>query len=348
MHDRAAAVTTPAEVSVTRGGLVESAHRVAVAVVDPDGRLLAGAGDLARPVFYRSAAKPLQALPLVEDDVVGKLGLTEEELALCCASHNGEPRHVQGSLAILGKAGVGPEALVCGPHPPMRADDAERLVAQGQKPGRIHNNCSGKHAGMLALAATHGWETEGYHRAEHPVQRRMLAEVSRWTGLPAARIATGVDGCGVVCFAVPLDRMALSFARFASSAARGEPAARVVQAMTGHPGMVAGKGRLCTALMERAGDRVFVKTGAEGVYCAGLPASGLGVALKVLDGAKRASDAALLRVLELLGVLDLGDVEALASFGAPVVRNTLGEPVGELVARFELPGLGRALARGPA
>jgi L-asparaginase II len=337
MNIRAEVRATPAEVRVTRGGAVESVHYVSVAVVDAEGALVAGVGDLEWPIFYRSAAKPLQALPLVEDRVMEKLGLTDEELALCCASHNAEPEHVRGAIAILAKAGVGPDALACGPHLPMRQQDAESLIAQGQRPTRIHNNCSGKHAGMLALAVANGWPTAGYHLPDHPVQQRMLREVSRWTGLGPERIDTAVDGCGIVCFAVPLGPMALSFARFARAADLGEGAARVVSAMVGHPHMVAGQGRLCTALMAQAGDRVFVKTGAEGVYCAGIRGSGIGVALKVMDGGKRASDLALLRVLELLGVLRPADLDALGEMATPPVRNTLGDLVGEVSAGFTLP-----------
>jgi L-asparaginase II len=334
MNTSAEAAAGPAQVQVVRGTLVESVHGVAVAVVDADGRLIMSAGDVTRPVFYRSAAKLLQALPLVEDTVVDAPLLTEEELALCCASHNAEPRHVEVATRILHKAGVSAEALACGPHPPMYAPEAERLAGRGQRPERVHNNCSGKHAGMLALASAHGWPTEGYHRAEHPVQQRMLREVSRWSGLGTRSIATGVDGCGVVCFAVPLERMALSFARFARAADQGEGAARIVDAMTRHPYLVAGTGRLCTALMERAGARVFVKTGAEGVYCAGVRGSSVGVAIKVLDGARRAADAAILRVLELLGVLPPEDVESLSEFSAPLLRNTRGEVVGAVSADF--------------
>jgi L-asparaginase II len=325
-----------AEVRVTRGGLTESVHGVAVAVVQADGHLLASAGETTQAVIYRSAAKPLQALPLVEDGVTERFGLTGEELALCCASHNGERRHLDLARSILRKAGVGPEALACGPHPPMLQEEAENLFARGARPERLHNNCSGKHAGMLALAVAHGWPTDGYHLAEHPVQQRMLHEVARWTGVDAMRIGTAVDGCGVVCFSVPLEAMALSFARFARSAARGDAAAQVVSAMTAHPFCVGGSGRLCTDLMESAGDRLFVKTGAEGVYCAGLPERGLGVALKALDGGRRAAEVALLRVLEDLGSLTPADMAALAGFARPTVRNTLGEAVGEVQADFKL------------
>jgi len=323
-------------VAVTRGGLVESMHAVSVAVVDADGRLVALAGDPDRVAFYRSAAKPLQALPLVEDGVADALELTGEELALCCASHSGEPRHLEVARSILRKAGLGPAALACGPHLPFREEAAARLLAEGGRPEALHNNCSGKHAGMLALAAAHGWPTEGYHEAEHPVQRRMLAEVARWTGLEEAHIGTGVDGCGVTCFAVPLRAMAYSFARFARAARDGESAHRVVSAMTGSPNMVGGTGRLCTAVMQSTGDRLFVKTGAEGVYCAGIPERGIGVALKVGDGAKRAAEVALLHVLEQLDALGDDDRRALREYRDPEVRNTRGDVVGGLEGELPL------------
>lgn len=323
-------------VVVTRGGRVESRHRVHVAVADPEGRLVLAAGDPERVTFYRSAAKPFQALPLVEDGVVEALGLTPEELALCCGSHSGESRHVEGVRSILEKVGVGEDHLECGPHPPLSGSAAATLWASGGSPGPIHNNCSGKHAGMLALARHHRWEPAGYVGATHPVQRRMLAEIVRWTGLPEAEVVTGVDGCGVVCFAAPLLRMAASFARFAEAAARGEASQTVVEAMTSHPYLVAGPGRLDTALMGCAGDRLFSKTGAEGVHAAGLPRRSLGVAIKVEDGARRAADAALVAVLDALEVLDDEAREALRDFGDPPVENTRGEVVGRVVAGIEL------------
>jgi L-asparaginase II len=326
----------PGTVEVRRGGRVESRHRVHVAVVGEDGERVASVGDMAFPTGYRSAAKPLQALPLVEDGVVAALGLTDDELALCCSSHNSEPLHVETARRILARAGLGEDALACGGHPPLRAQEGERLAREGVRPGPIHNNCSGKHAGMLALAVHHGWPTEGYQRPEHPVQRRMLAEIARWTGLGEDEVETGGDGCGVVCFRVPLAAMALSLARFAGAAGRGRPAAAVVRAMTRHPWMVAGTGRLCTDLMAATGGSVFAKTGAEGVYVAGVPERGWGVALKVEDGARRAADVALVAALDAVGLLEPAAVEALAAYRSPEVRDTRGEVVGGLEARLEL------------
>ena len=323
-------------VEVVRGGTVESRHRVHVAVARADGTLVAHAGDAGILTFYRSAAKPIQALPLVEQGIADRIGLTGAELALCCASHQGEPAHVDGALSILEKAGADASLLRCGAHLPFATEEAAKLIRAGDGPGRIHNNCSGKHAGMIALALGMGWDPVDYHRADHPVQRRMIDEVVRWTGLPADRLPTAVDGCGVVCFAAPLDVMARSFAAFTSDADQGGGAADVVSAMTTHPFMVGGTGRTCTDVMEVAGGRAWVKLGAEGVYGGGLPGRGLGFAIKVADGGRRAVEPALVRVLQGLDVLDADEVEALAGHGSPEIPNTRGEVVGEIRSAFDL------------
>ena len=200
----------------------------------------------------------------------------------------------------------------------------------------IHNNCSGKHAGMLALAVGMGWDPADYHLPGHPVQDRMLREILRWTGLGEAEVATGVDGCGVVCFAVPLFQIAKSFARFSVAAADNEGPAEIVRAMTTHPFMVGGTGRACTQVMEAAAGKAFVKLGAEGTYIGGIPASGLGFAIKVEDGGRRAVEVALVKVLEELGVLTETAVTAISHHGNPIVYNTRGEAVGEIRPAFHL------------
>ncbi len=323
-------------IEVVRGGLVESSHPVHVAVTDGDGKLVASVGDVRRNTFYRSAAKPVQALPLVEEGVLERFGFTDEELALCCASHEGEPAHIAGVRSMLAKAGLDSGALQCGPHPPFAEAEARALVERGERPSRVHNNCSGKHAGMLALAVTMGWEIEDYHRIEHPVQQRMLREVARWSGVRDKDIGVAVDGCGVACFSVPLTDMAASFARFSVAADGGGSPSRVVSAMTSYPFMVGGTGRVCTKVMERTGFETFVKVGAEGVYVGGAPERGLGLAIKVGDGARRAVEVALVRVLTLLDLLDDADVENLADWLSPPVHNTRGEVVGNVRAAFDL------------
>ncbi|HEX6373696.1 MAG TPA: asparaginase [Longimicrobium sp.] len=318
-------------VEVMRGPVVESRHRVHVAVVDADGTLRAFSGDPDRVTFWRSAAKPIQALPVVDDGAMERFGITPRELALCCGSHSGTAAHVKVAESLLEKIGVTAEALACGPHPPFDDDTRRDLQEQGLEPVRLHNNCSGKHAGMMAVARARGWEPEGYERVEHPVQARLLTEVARWTQMPPEAIGLGVDGCGVVCYALPLRQMALAYAGLAAAARRGEPGpAAVVQAMAAHPEMVAGEGRICTDLARVTEGRVFAKTGAEGVYCVGVPGAELGIALKVEDGSVRAVAPAVAGVLRELDLISEDDFGALHSYVFQEVANTRGEVTGQV------------------
>lgn len=318
-------------VEVVRGSLVESRHRVHAAVVDAEGRLRAYAGSPELVTFFRSAAKPFQALPLVEDGAGERFGLTDEEIALISGSHSGSPAHTRVVESILAKVGVDAEALACGPHPPFHTPTRRELREAGLEPVRLHNSCSGKHAGMVALARARGWDPEGYERPEHPVQRRILSEVARWAGVPVEAVALGNDGCGVVTFGLPLRAMARAYASLAAAARRGEAApARVAGAMTRHPEMVAGEGRLCTELMRRTEGRVLAKVGAEGVYCVGIPGAELGIALKVEDGTLRAVAPAVLGVLGELELISEDDLGAMHSLAYPEVANTCGDVVGQL------------------
>jgi L-asparaginase II len=324
-------------VEVVRNAVPESWHRVHVAVVDARGVLRASTGDPELCTFIRSSSKPMQALALVEDGAAERFGITSAELALCCGSHAGSARHVAAAESMLAKAGFGPDALACGPHAPFDVEAQRALAEAGLEPGRLHNNCSGKHAGMLLLARARGWAPEGYHRVEHPVQGRMLAEVARWSRMPQEAVGLGTDGCGVVTFALPLRHMALAYASLAAAARRGDPGpARVVDAMTAHPEMVAGNGRICTELARVAGGRIFAKIGAEGVYCVGVPGAELGIALKVEDGAQRAAGPAIIAVLRELDLISEDDLGRLHTFVFPEVVNTRGETVGQLRPRIHL------------
>ena len=310
-----------------RGDVVEAWHDVHVAVVDRTGRLVAQAGDPRLVTFWRSAAKPFQAAPLVEDGVIERFGITDQEVALACASHSSEPAQVAKVRELLAKIGCAERDLLCGPHAPLSERVAQDYQARGVRLTPVYSNCSGKHAGMLALARHHGWPTEFYTRPEHPVQQRCLAEVSRWAEVPEEKIATGVDGCGVVCFALPLRSMALAYAKLGSGegTASRSPLPRLAATMLHHPELIAGEGRPCTELMRAHPGRVIAKVGAEGVYCALLVGEGLGVALKVADGHAVASALALAAVLEALGLRPLP-----STLGPRPNLNTRGEPVGEL------------------
>ena len=321
-----------------RGGLVETRHVVHAAVVDATGRLLGHAGDPELVTFWRSGAKPFQALPLVQDGVVERFGITAPELALCCASHSSEPQQVRLVRDLLDKIGCSERDLLCGSHLPLSERVAQDYATRGVRLTAAYSNCSGKHAGMLALARHHGWPVEFYTRRDHPVQQRCLTEVARWSEVPAERVGTAVDGCGVVCFAIPLRNMALAYAKLGRDAG-GEmrdalapdasriphPASRVVEAMLRHPDLVAGDGRPCTDMMRAHPGRVVAKVGAAGVYCGLLPQEGWGIALKVADGHGPAAVIAMAGILSELGLRP--QPERLVS---QLILDTRGEAVGEM------------------
>ena len=328
------ATANPLVVEVTRGGMVESRHRAAVAIVDTQGTVVASWGDIERPVYGRSAIKPLQALPLVESGAADAFGLEPAEIALACASHNGEPRHVESVTAWLSRIGCSVADLECGRHLPYHTASAEALIRAGTAPTAAHNNCSGKHAGFLTTARHLGEPTKGYIRYEHPVQQRILGLLEQMAGLDLGEAPRGVDGCGIPVIGIPLGNTAMAMARLADPdrlpPARAAAARRILAAMTAEPFMVAGTGRFCTAVMEVAGAAVALKTGAEGVYAAALPTVGLGVALKVDDGAGRAAEVAMGCVLRHLKLLSADQERALAAQLTPPIRNRVGLETGRV------------------
>jgi L-asparaginase II len=318
------------QVESTRGELIESVHRVSAAVVDETGRLIASAGDASLLTFWRSAAKPFQALPLLSDGAADAFGLGAEELALACASHSSERVHLDIASRFLVKIGAREEELACGPHPPLGAAVAEMVARTGHTLTPRWSNCSGKHAGMLALARHHGWDIHGYERAGHPVQERMIDEVERWSGVPRGEMRFGIDGCTALCFGLPLAGMATSYARLARSS---EPEAVVLRdAMTTHPMLIAGTGRFCTEIMSAWPGGIIAKVGAEGVYSAALLEEGIGIALKVEDGDMRSAPVALMGVLRALVTAGRGAeaLDRLARREQLPTRNTRGEVTGVL------------------
>ncbi|MDF1503774.1 asparaginase [Roseisolibacter sp. H3M3-2] len=320
--------TLSLDVVATRGGVVESRHRVHAAVTDAAGRLVASAGDPTTVTFWRSCAKPFQVMPLLESGGFDRAGWGDDHLALACASHGGEPEHVTIAERMLASLGLEDGDLACGPHEPLAARGARVLREAGLRPTRLHNNCSGKHAAMLARAVTEGWPREGYERLEHRVQRDCTDAVARWTGIPADRLQCAVDGCGVVVYALPLDAMALAFARL--GAATEDVPQRILHAMRTRPFLVGGTDRFDTVLMEETDGAVVAKIGAEGVHSVSVPGRGLGLAVKVEDGAPRAQYPAVLRLLQALDVLPAALPPRLAEVLSKPVRNTRGEIVGEL------------------
>ncbi|MCJ7628366.1 MAG: asparaginase, partial [Longimicrobiales bacterium] len=238
--------------------------------------------------------------------------------------------------SILEKVGFGADALKLGPIPPLRREAAEELYRSGWAVTPVHNNCSGQHAARLGLAMVHGWPVDSYLDSSHPLQERMFREMVRYTGLPREKIETMPDGCGMVAFGVPLRAMARSFAHLGKVARNEEGPGRVLQAMAAHPFMLGGTDRFCTALIQATGGRLIGKLGAEGVYGITAPEEGLGITIKVQDGGVRAGDAATVRVLDQMGLLGREEGKALEGFRRSVIRNTLGDAVGEISANFSL------------
>jgi L-asparaginase II len=340
----------PILVEVLRGGCVESAHAGAVAVLDADGAVVASLGDISRPVFPRSAVKLLQALPLVESGAADRLGLGAEELALACASHNGEPEHVRTAAAMLAKAGLDAAALECGTHWPY-FELAQRALAQrGERPSALHNNCSGKHAGFLCLACALAQDGDvrafarGYVAPEHAVMREVTAALADSTGSDLGHAPRGTDGCSIPTYAIPLVALARAYAKVATGHGVGPERARAMrrlrEAVAAAPFMVGGTGRFDTRVMQRLGERACIKVGAEGVYCAALPERGLGVAIKIDDGNNaRAAEVAMAAVIEACVRLDDDEAAFMRGLSAPRLVNWNGIEVGGLRASAVLRGL---------
>lgn len=331
---RLSSAVNPVVVEVTRGGVVESRHRGSVAVVDADGELMMECGAADESVYPRSAVKSLQAIALVESGAADAFGLDQRELALACASHGGEPRHVSAVSSWLTRIGVGERALGCGAHWPLHEPAARDLARVASEPAAVHNNCSGKHAGFLTLARHLGAGVDGYTHFEHPVQQLVMATVGEMCGTDLAIAPRAIDGCSVPTYSIPLHRLAAGMAQLASpdamGSARRTAIERIRAAIAAEPFMVAGTERYCTEVMQVTGAQVMVKTGAEGVFCAAIPSLGFGVALKCDDGASRASEMMMTAVLQRLGALDDESVASLQSRLRVTLRNRNSIAVGEI------------------
>jgi L-asparaginase II len=335
-------------VEVTRGSITESCHWGHVVAVGGDGRVVTYLGTPEKVTYLRSASKPHQAIPLVASGAADRFRFDEREVAIACGSHSGEPMHTETVARMLRKIGLDESALKCGTHEPYSKETAEQLRKSGEQPSRLHNNCSGKHAGMLALALHLGAQVEKYDELSSPVQLAIGRVIEQFSGVPLEEIAVGVDGCGVPAFAVGMRAMALMAARLVSpragwDAATREACSRIVSAMRRHPEMVEGTGEMDTEIMLHTKGRLVSKVGAEGVYTAAvLPCAewpqGLGVALKLEDGDRkeRARPVAAVETLRQLGLLRDDELDALSRFASATLCNRRGDRVGEVRAAFEL------------
>jgi L-asparaginase II len=323
--------TLDLDVVVTRGGDVESGHRVHAAVVDATGAVIAAARDLSLVTHWRSCAKPFQVMPLLESGGFDALRWGDDQLALACASHGGEPEHVALANQMLHDLGLEEGDLACGPHDPLASRGQKLLRESGARATRLHNNCSGKHAAMLARAQTSGWRTAGYEHRDHPVQQSCREVVAKWSGIDEREIGQAIDGCGVVEFSLPLQSMARAFARLATAMQQGEDAAgRIYHAMVGRPFLIGGSDRFDSILIEATDGRAVSKIGAEGVHSVAIPEQGIGFAIKVEDGAQRAQFPAVIRLLQHFDVLPAKLPAKLEEFLRRGIRNTRGECVGEV------------------
>ena len=314
----------PVLAEVWRGPIRETSVRGHVAVVDASGSLVASLGDPSVTTTLRSSVKPLKAVSFVVT-AADQLGVTPAELAVACASHSGEPDHLATIRVLLDRAGVSEDALVCGPHPPLDPEAARQLAASGHPPTRLHNNCSGEHAALLATCRVAGWPAEGYHRHDHPVQQAVALRLSDGFGLDLTATPWGVDGCGLPSYGVPLQALARAYATTAAH----EPAFhRCQEAMAAHPHLVAGTGRFDTAVLTALGSRVTCKIGAAGVWAATLRPGGPALAIKLESGDMEAIAPVAIAVLQRLGMLPDELPPELQPFASPAVRNWAGDQVG--------------------
>ncbi|HKO99951.1 MAG TPA: asparaginase [Pyrinomonadaceae bacterium] len=335
-------------VEVTRGGITESRHRGHIVAVDPDGQILAHLGARETVTYLRSSAKPHQAIPLIVSGAADRFGFDEREVALACASHSGEQIHTEVAASMLKKIGLTPEHLKCGIHEPFSPEVARQLRERGEKPNILQNNCSGKHAGMLALALHLNAPIETYDRPENPVQLAIGETISEFSDIPMQDIAVGIDGCGVPVFGITVKGMALMYARLVAPPAKFSEdtkaaCKRIVSAMAGHPELIGGTSeRLDTEIMRAAGGKLISKVGAEGVYTSGvLPCDrwpkGFGLALKIEDGDDhRARPTVVIESLRQLGILADESLEAVSRYAFFPVRNRRGDVVGEVTPEFKL------------
>ncbi|MGO4640493.1 asparaginase [Mesorhizobium sp. 2RAF45] len=325
-------MANPVLIEVLRGAIVESAHRGTVAVFDADGKPVLEIGDTSKPVFPRSAVKAIQALPLVETGAADAYGFGNRELALACASHSGEPEHVELARSMLARAGLDGSALECGAHWPSNHAAEIALARAGGSPNALHNNCSGKHSGFLCTCVHSGIAHSGYVKAGHALQEMVRDAMQSVTGAVHGADERATDGCSIPTYAVPLRSFALGFARMATTNGfgpeRAKAAKRLLAACMAEPFFVAGTGREDVALMEAAPGRIFAKGGAEGVHCAAIPELGLGIALKCDDGAHRASEAMVAAVLAKLLRADQALAAKLTELANAPIQSRIGAKVG--------------------
>ena len=339
--------TLRVRIETTRGGYVESTSRVSAVVLGPEDAVTLGTGDTEQPVFWRSTAKFIQTLSVLTSGAAERFGLTEREIAIACGSHSGSDEHTAVVQGLLDKIGATADDLHCGPHAPLGPDEAKQLAARGLAPTRLHNNCSGKHAGMLAACRARGWPLADYNRLHHPLQQEIFENLAQVAGVHPKDIQTAVDGCGAVVFRTPLSGIARAFRRLAAGELPEplrEAGLRIRAAIGAAPEMVAGRHRLCTDLMTVSSGRLVAKIGAEGVYALGVRAdasSGAGaaaLALKIEDGNGKLVAPLACRLAAHVGMLSVAELSQLTRHSEMPILNFQREHVGDVLVRIEAAG----------
>lgn len=329
----------PLVIECSRGPAVESAHLVDAAIVDAAGKVVEAWGDIERFVYPRSAVKSIQVLPFLESGAAEETQATDAEIALACASHNGQDSQVRAVRRWLKRTGLDEADLECGGHLPYHKESAEECVRRGDAGLAVYNMCSGKHSAFLVTAKVLGEATRNYIDRDHPAQQRVSAAIREMTGWDISRSPWAVDGCSIPTIGLPLHALARGAANIADAhahaPARQAAIARIRAAIAAEPFMIAGDGRACSDIISCIGDKAFVKFGAEGVFFAPLFSLGLGLALKVRDGATRAADTAIASLLHNLGLLDGAAEEKLAGYLSTTLANWRGTPIGTVRARLE-------------
>ncbi|MFD2205047.1 asparaginase [Kiloniella antarctica] len=332
---------SPVMVEVTRGNMVESIHRATYVVVDAAGKVVLSGGEYERMTYGRSAIKCMQALPLIESGAADDFNLTDAEISIACASHDGQALHVKTVQAWLDKVGFIPDDLECGSHLPYHIPSMVELLKSGGSESTLHNNCSGKHAGFLTVCKQMGVDHKGYVNYEHPLQQRILGTMESMCGLDLGSAPRGVDGCGIPVIGAPLANIALAMARFADPSdqpeARQDACARIMKAIAAEPFMIAGSDRFCTKIVEATKGRALIKTGAEGVYTGIIPELGLGIALKADDGVTRSAETVIGMILKHLKIIDDETALALKDILEPPLFNRAGIQVGQTRAAQNSP-----------
>lgn len=326
--------------TVSRSGLIEATHYGHVAIADASGALVASAGDPYLMAFMRSSSKPLQALLVVQSGAADEFAFSQRELSICCASHCGSAEHVTTVRGILEKLDLTEDDLECGTHWPGDTDERNRLIRENAEPGPAHNNCSGKHAGMLAAARAMGVPTKGYSQREHPIQQAHIRNIRAVCDLAEDELVLGIDGCGVPTFGMPLRNMATGYARLVDpvglDAETAAATGRIRAAMAAEPVMVSGRGSFNSELLSVAGDRVTCKGGAEGLFMLCVAGENVGIAVKQSDGGSRVQAPVVMQILTGMGVLDEAALARLEPFAAPRITNCHGTHVGDIESVLEL------------